>query len=278
MTTDSYRRLIAIDFDGVLHSYTSPWTDAATISDPPTPGAMAFLRTLVDDDRFSICIVSSRCSQGGGSDAIRAWLERHLADLHDEDSVEVFGLDVLPGTRVMIERTPFSRRDVARILRAIPVVDHRPPAFVTIDDRAWTFDGTWPDLDVVAAFKPWNKRPTVALPTGEQVQALMDSVVLDGRPLQYVDLRADPESSDLNAELLRVLVGPDASDPAFTWLKAMVDGIELLEGAGKRAWEGDDPVSAGECLSECRRIVDSLRDILRPHLDQLAADAEGRAA
>lgn len=86
------------------------------------------------------------------------------------------------------------------------------------------------------------------------------------------------KAADFNAETLDTLVGPDPSDPRYTWLTAMVDTVEQLEGAGKKAWEGDDPFSAGECLSECRRIVDRLRDILRPHLDQLAAEAEGRTA
>ena len=34
----------------------------------------------------------------------------------------------------------------------------KPPAMVTIDDRAITFTGEWPDLDDLKAFKPWNKR------------------------------------------------------------------------------------------------------------------------
>lgn len=30
---------------------------------------------------------------------------------------------------------------------------------VTIDDRALTFDGTWPPIDSLKSFQPWNKRP-----------------------------------------------------------------------------------------------------------------------
>ncbi len=36
----------------------------------------------------------------------------------------------------------------------------KPPALVTIDDRALTFSGNWADysFDMIKAFKPWNKR------------------------------------------------------------------------------------------------------------------------
>jgi hypothetical protein len=34
----------------------------------------------------------------------------------------------------------------------------KPPALVTIDDRAITFTGEWPAMAELLAFKPWNKR------------------------------------------------------------------------------------------------------------------------
>lgn len=37
---------IAIDFDNVVHSYTSPWSHAADIADPPLPGAIEWLERL----------------------------------------------------------------------------------------------------------------------------------------------------------------------------------------------------------------------------------------
>ena len=34
----------------------------------------------------------------------------------------------------------------------------KPPAMITIDDRALTFNGTWPAIEVLKEFQPWNKR------------------------------------------------------------------------------------------------------------------------
>jgi hypothetical protein len=34
----------------------------------------------------------------------------------------------------------------------------KPAAHLTIDDRAMTFDGTFPEVSAIKAFQPWNKR------------------------------------------------------------------------------------------------------------------------
>lgn len=34
---------------------------------------------------------------------------------------------------------------------------YKPPAMVFIDDRAWRFEGTWPDLEELKKFKTWEE-------------------------------------------------------------------------------------------------------------------------
>ncbi len=43
------------------------------------------------------------------------------------------------------------------IVRRIRFPLWKPPAHVTIDDRAITFTGIFPSLSEIAAFKPWNR-------------------------------------------------------------------------------------------------------------------------
>src|SRR5215471_12296451 len=62
------RLLVAVDFDGVLHSYVThdyPFNPAKLL-DPPVPGMMAWLIGMVRDSRFNVAIVSSRSGHPGG--------------------------------------------------------------------------------------------------------------------------------------------------------------------------------------------------------------------
>ncbi|SMC32677.1 hypothetical protein SAMN06297251_10168 [Fulvimarina manganoxydans] len=131
------RKLISLDFDGVLHAYTSGWQGAGLANDAPVPGALDFLRRIVEDDRFDTVISSSRCDREEGREAIRTFLDRHLV----EEFGEVVGLTVSAGIRVG-DGT-------------------KPPAYLHVDDRCMRFDGTWPSLDEIDAFKPWNKRDDI---------------------------------------------------------------------------------------------------------------------
>jgi len=128
------RPILCLDFDGVLHSYTSGWQGAAVISDPPVAGAIDFLYEAIQ--HFDVCIYSSRSHQEGGIDAMQDWLSRHEVEWRNQQTT-------LPRTSLLLS------------IR-FPVV--KPAAFVTIDDRAITFTGVWPPMALLLAFKPWNKQ------------------------------------------------------------------------------------------------------------------------
>jgi hypothetical protein len=120
--------ILCVDFDGVIHSYTSPWTDEKTISDPPVPGALKWLAKAAEV--FDVVIYSSRSKIKEGRDAMAAWIVDHNI-----------------------------REGAAHDIR-LNFASEKPAAFLTIDDRAIQFTGDWLSLDPekLRLFKPWNKR------------------------------------------------------------------------------------------------------------------------
>jgi hypothetical protein len=67
--------VVAVDFDGVMHSYTSGWTGHEPV-DPPEPGARDFVQWLLAQG-LEIVVVSARAAAPGGAQAIRDWLALH---------------------------------------------------------------------------------------------------------------------------------------------------------------------------------------------------------
>lgn len=131
--------ILCLDFDGVLHSYTSGWKGVAAIPDAPTLGAMDFLRRVYEDGRFDVAIFSSRSKSLRGRWAMKRWL-------YDALNVEY-------GQMVGPTWDPLR----LEIYEWVKWPWFKPPALIVIDDRAVTFTGTWPSLDALKAFKPWNK-------------------------------------------------------------------------------------------------------------------------
>ena len=115
-------RTIAIDFDGVLHSYTSPFSFEAL--DSPTPGAAEFIRWLLDNS-YTPIIYSTRAEHPSGFDQITSWLES-----------EGFP----PG---------------------LEITAVKPKALLYIDDRAFRFEGDFSAIcDFISSnahFRTWNK-------------------------------------------------------------------------------------------------------------------------
>ena len=123
-----YKPILCLDFDGVIHSYASGWKGADIIPDPPVDGAIDFISRALE--HFRVAIYSSRSGQENGRYEMRKWLRRYWLEAG------------LPGDREQEIEWP----------------TEKPAAFITIDDRALTFDGTWPEIEALKSFKPWNKK------------------------------------------------------------------------------------------------------------------------
>ena len=114
--------ILCLDFDGVIHSYESGWKGADNIPDPAVPGAAEFLEEALE--HFEIHVFSSRSNQEGGIRAMKEWM-----------SLEFGGEQ----------------------MRDVKFPNEKPPAMISIDDRAICFTGAWPTMEFLKNFKPWNK-------------------------------------------------------------------------------------------------------------------------
>jgi len=112
--------ILCLDFDGVIHSYERGWQDGE-IYGTPTPGFREWAARAYG--LFTLVIYSSRSKDPGGIFAIKEWMSIHNVD-----------------------QTLFE------------FAHEKPPAFLTIDDRALTFQGRWEEFDpaLLLMFKPWN--------------------------------------------------------------------------------------------------------------------------
>lgn len=117
------RRTVAVDFDGVIHSYISPWQGADIIPDPPLPGAIEWLAKMTKD--FQVVIFSARCNDDRGIYAMQQWF------IH-------WGLSPEVHERIRYE-------------------PGKPSAWAFIDDRAIQFNGNFWHISPSALkkFTPW---------------------------------------------------------------------------------------------------------------------------
>jgi len=130
--------IICVDFDRVIHSYVSGWKGVSVIDDPPVDGAIAWLEDHLPIPEC-ICaiapkykgpevqIYSSRSKSWRGRRAMKKWLVKH--GLHEG----------------------YIREGILKF------PSKKPPAFLTIDDRAICFNGVFPSDREMLDFKPWNK-------------------------------------------------------------------------------------------------------------------------
>jgi len=131
-----FKLIVCLDFDGVIHSYTSGWKGIDIIPDEPVPGAIDFIINCIASD-FEVHVFSTRSEKEEGRNAMREWLHKHMAQYWIEHHI-VQPLDNIYGQ--------------------IEFPASKPPAWITIDDRAIQFNGVWPTMDVIANFAPWYRK------------------------------------------------------------------------------------------------------------------------
>lgn len=124
------RYTIAVDFDGVIHRYDSPWKNAHTIPDYPVDGAIFWLSDMLQ--HFDVVIFSTRCKTWRGRRAVRKWLQRYGGNLY----YETMGFPGIEDVKLSYEK---------------------PPALVYLDDRAMRFEGSFPSKQDIHNARPWNK-------------------------------------------------------------------------------------------------------------------------
>jgi len=121
---DNNKLDIAIDFDGVIHSYTSGFHGFENILDPPVDGAIEKLRSYIEN--LKVAIFSTRASCPEGVNGIKLWL---IANGLSEDEVN-----------------------------SLIITNSKVHANLYVDDRGWQFVGdNYPTIEYIKNFKPWNK-------------------------------------------------------------------------------------------------------------------------
>jgi hypothetical protein len=127
-SSNNSRKIIAIDFDGVLHSWVegSYKGDSTDLKNPPVAGAIEWLSSLVNDSRFFVTIYSGRSKVLGFEEAFQKWLL--INGMNQED------------------------------INKISISATKPYAFLFIDDRSWKFNGKFPKLNDLVEFKAWYEK------------------------------------------------------------------------------------------------------------------------
>lgn len=119
--------ILCLDFDGVIHQYTTPWTSSTVISDDIVDGFIEWANDA--KEYFKLVIYSSRSKDATAIEAMKNWIVTQYKKSNFQIPDFIFASE-------------------------------KPPAFLTIDDRAIQFNGEWNNLcpKELLNFKPWNKR------------------------------------------------------------------------------------------------------------------------
>jgi hypothetical protein len=119
------RKVVAVDFDGVIHRHQTPFASPTEIPDPPVEGAIDFLLAVYE--HYEIVIFSARANDPDAVAAIREWLRKYW---------------------------PTERQ---RLLDEIYITARKVQAVIYIDDKGFHFRGTFPTIDEIKNFRSWCK-------------------------------------------------------------------------------------------------------------------------
>lgn len=128
------KKILSVDFDGVIHDYTKGWDDGSIYGNV-TKGFWEWVIAVAP--YFKLVVVSSRAkSRRDVSDMIHWFEDQWQLWLRANNTVMP-----MPDLEIWSEK---------------------PPAWATIDDRAIRFEGRWSDpalsVEALKDFKPWMLR------------------------------------------------------------------------------------------------------------------------
>lgn len=139
-------KTLCVDFDGVLHAYTSGWQGGARVTDGPVPGAMEWLYAMVGHG-YDVSVFSTRSSTDEGIFAMQSAIKHWMA--HWLHNVGLDGDSLVPMT--------LCESMAGGIVNSLHFPRAKPAAWLTIDDRALCFRGEFPSIETIESFRPWNK-------------------------------------------------------------------------------------------------------------------------
>lgn len=146
------KKNLAVDFDGVIHLYESPFTYPNVIPDDPVPGAIEFLER--SQKNYNIIVFSTRCKSETAITAMKKYLIKHWAASLATRAPSAGDL-----TSVFGAPSPQFYEPVAeKLVGKITFTATKPAAHIYLDDRGWRFTGVFPTEEELAAFTPWNKQ------------------------------------------------------------------------------------------------------------------------
>lgn len=139
---------ICLDFDGVIHGYTSGWKGVSVIPDAPVPGAIDAILSYLDAGHI-VAIHSSRSKSIRGRWAMKRYLANAIGEHWKQG-----------GRSKVYDAECECWGDATAIVHRIKWPWFKPAAFITIDDRALTFNGDWSEFspEKIVKFKAWNKK------------------------------------------------------------------------------------------------------------------------